>query len=520
LNNDFDDDRSVYSDEEYKQLGGYGEPVEFISQNINISNEIENNDYFEYVVKSIKKTVKCEDALIRQILYTALSSYVEDDPINLGILASTSEGKTYAVIESLQYFPDEDIMYIGQMSPKVLVRQKGILIDKKTGEPIEDKVQELRNKSRELKKERNAIKDNISKGVVNEEIEKVTEEIRNLFENSETLIDLRGKILVFLEPPKYELWELLKPILSHDKKEIEFPFVDKTANSNAETKDVVVRGWPSCIFCSAKDESKWTIWDEIKSRLLITSPNMVPQKYQESNKLIAQTKGLPNLIQQQIIISDEQIENTKNCILAIKHKINELKSKSPNRKISLWIPYADLLQKELPANKGPDVRYAKKIFSLLNIIPIVKNDLRMALYMEGEKSIIANLQDLKEVLIITQNFNGLPKFKAEFFNDTFLPCYETKTEGDVKYNDKGDIIREEDRIAVTTKELCEYFRLVRDKPISSDNLKHTYLNQLINEGIIDYLPSKIDTRQNIYFPLDTNKISITSIIDSIDILSQ
>ena len=150
---------------------------------------------------------------------------------------------------------------------------------------------------------------------------------------------MRGKILVFLEPPQYELWELLKPILSHDKKEIEFPFVDKTANSNAETKDVVVRGWPACIFCIAKDESKWEIWDEIKSRILITSPNMVPQKYQESNKLISQTKGLPNLIQQQIIISDKERETTKNCVLAIKQKINELKSKNKHGKISVWIPY-------------------------------------------------------------------------------------------------------------------------------------------------------------------------------------
>ena len=86
--------------------------------------------------------------------------------------------------------------------------------------------------------------------------------------------------MVFLEPPQHELWNLLKPILSHDKKEIEFPFVDKTANSNAETKDVVVRGWPACIFLQCKDESKWEIWNEIKSRILTTSPNMIPQKYQ------------------------------------------------------------------------------------------------------------------------------------------------------------------------------------------------------------------------------------------------
>ena len=207
-------------------------------------------------------------------------------------------------------------MYIGQMSPKVLVRQKGILIDKKTGEPIKYKIQELRIKLRELKKKKRATKDKDEIADINEEIEKIEEDIRKLFENSKTLIDLRGKILVFLEPPQHELWNLLKPILSHDKKEIEFPFVDKTANSNAETKDVVVRGLPACIFCSAKDESKWEIWNEIKSRILVTSPNMVTQKYQESNKLISQSKGLPNLIQQQIIISDEEIENTKNCVLA------------------------------------------------------------------------------------------------------------------------------------------------------------------------------------------------------------
>jgi hypothetical protein len=161
------------------------------------------------------------------------------------------------------------------------------------------------------------------------------------------LIDLRGKILVFLEPPQHELWELLKPILSHDKKEIEFPFVDKTKYSNAETIDVVVRGWPACIFCSAKDESKWEIWDEIKSRILVTSPNMIPKKYEKSKKLISQNKGLPNLIQQQIIISDKERESTKNCILLIKQKIQELKKSSNNKnhQIFTWIPYLDLLDR-------------------------------------------------------------------------------------------------------------------------------------------------------------------------------
>ena len=42
----------------------------------------------------------------------------------------------------------------------------------------------------------------------------------------------------------------------------------------------------------------------------------------------------------------------------------------------------------------------------------------------------------------------------------------------------------------------------------------------MNEGLVDYLPSKVDTRQNIYYPLVTEKIPIIPIIDPIGNLSQ
>jgi hypothetical protein len=128
---------------------------------------------------------------------------------------------------------------------------------------------------------------------------------------------------------------------------------------------------------------------------------------------------------------------------------------------------------------------------------------------------------LREVLSITQNFDGLPKFKAEFFNDIFYPCFTKKTEPDSNNKAEDDKSRkEEEIIAVTTRELCDFYKEIKKKPISTDNLKHTYLNQLINEGLIDYTGSKIDTRQNIYYPLVTEKISITSITNPIDNLSQ
>jgi hypothetical protein len=449
-----------------------------------------DGDFINYIIKQIKKTVKCEDVLIRQILYTGLSSYIGDDPINLGIIAPTSEGKTYPVEETMKLFPKEDMYKVGSMSAKVLVRQKGTLIDK-NGQPIDQKI-------KDLVKKKNLLGD--SKEDKEQKLN-IISEIEELYEGAKTLIELTGKILVFLEPPHKEVWAILKPILSHDSPEIEYPFVNKTDKDGHETKDVVVRGWPACIFCSAKDESSWSVWPEIKSRCLISSPNMVAKKYKESTKLISTKYGEPNLIQQQTVISNNDIEIAKQCLLLIKQKIDNLRLKNNNGKISLWIPYAELLEKELPSNKGTDVRLQKRIFSLLRIVPIIKFNLRKLLVLGGETSVIADLKDLKEVLSITQNFDGIPKFKIEFFNNIFYPCFARKTEVDSN-GKEGNNRKEEDIIAVTTRELCEFFKSKKGKPISTDNLKKVYVDELINNGIVDYTESKVHGgKQYIYYPI-------------------
>ena len=224
---------------------------------------------------------------------------------------------------------------------------------------------------------------------------------------------------------------------------------------------------------------------------------MIPQKYKESTKLISQKIGKPNLVQQEIIISDIEIDNAKKCILLLKQKINELKLKNNNGKISVWIPYAELLEKELPSNKGTDVRLQKRVFSLLRIVPIIKSNHRKLLLLGKETSVIADLADLREVLSITQNYEGIPKYKIEFFNEIFYPCYQSKDGPDLS----SDGTKKEEIRAVTTKQLCEFFKEKKGKPISTDNLKKVYLNELINNALIDSVDSKIHGRQDIYYPL-------------------
>jgi hypothetical protein len=119
-----------------------------------------------------------------------------------------------------------------------------------------------------------------------------------------------------------------------------------------------------------------------------------------------------------------------------------------NGKISIWVPYAAILAEILPSNKGTDMRVAKRTFSLLNILPIIKSHLRPKLICANEKSIIATLDDFREVLAMTQNVEGIPSYKMSFYINIFYPCYDLKKEPDMS----KDGTRQENIIAVTTRD--------------------------------------------------------------------
>jgi hypothetical protein len=271
--------------------------------------------------------------------------------------------------------------------------------------------------------------------------------------------------------------------------------VDKTERG-FEAKRVVVKGWPACIFCSAKDESNWSTWPEIVSRSLITSPNMNPVKYKESNLLIAQRKGLPRLIQQQVIISDEEIRLAKLCILKLKQQMRNYNSNNN----PVWIPFLEILAEALPAEKGPDNRITKRIFSFLEMIVLAKSHLRKKLILGSETQAIAALEDLSQVLYITQNISGIPTYKLKFFKDYFVPLFKTKSEPDSDTDSKGNVIKEK-IIGLTTREISEYYKKQTGKTIGSDSLKKIYLYELLNNGYIDEQDSVIDKRQKIYYPI-------------------
>jgi neutral trehalase len=177
---------------------------------------------------------------------------------------------------------------------------------------------------------------------------------------------------------------------------------------------------------------------------------------------------------------------------------------------SVWIPYCGYLGAALQSNRGTDNRATNRIFSLLNIIPLAKIHQRPALLYGSERLVVATFEDLSEALYITQNVTGIPTHKIQFYREIFLKLYDIKIWPDKKED------KEENRIAVTTSQLCAYYKSETGRTITTNNMKQTYLNELLNKGYIDEEESVIDRRQNIYFPLiDLNKEKISKHNNSI-----
>ena len=155
---------------------------------------------------------------------------------------------------------------------------------------------------------------------------------------------------------------------------------------------------------------------------------MNKQKYFEANVLIAQKKGLPNILKRHVVVSDADIGIANQCIKYLKHQIkyfyainNADYEKNTN---AVWIPYGEILSEALPSNKGSDNRVTERIFSFMNVISLAKGHMRSKLEYgpqnHTEKLVIASLDDLAEVLHITPNVSGMPTHKMQFFKEIFI----------------------------------------------------------------------------------------------------
>jgi hypothetical protein len=457
---------------------------------------------------AIKLYVKGDDDTIEHLLIIGFSSYT-NNPLNIGLMAPTSEGKTWPITQVMKYFPNA-ITFSGQ-SPRALFYQHGELIDAESKEPIQVRVDDLRARLDEFEGQKGYAK---QRGAIKSEL-------RDLVEHAAVRVGLSGRILVFLDSPPAELWEALKPLLSHDKWESWYWTVGKKGGKDNKTQQILLVGWPAAIFASAKNEDTWQIWPEIASRFVIISPNTNDEKYREANELTAQLRGLPSVMLRKII--PETAESAaKDEFARVRQDIETVallggsEGEGSPRDNFVYNAFAEGLAEYFPHETGVRMRQFSTLLAYVNMSALERAENRPQLVIDGKVSgVVALKPDLDHALRLLGNYfnpKTMTPRKLEFYYKVLLPCSESKKVrpsarlmdssnqqvlGERTLNPVGT----QPQPPITMNEMVEYAK-THWNGIGSDSLRKYVLPVLEEAGYVKREVDSNDRRGFVFTPLE------------------
>ena len=394
----------------------------------------------------------------------------------------SSIGKTWNAKNVTDYFPKEDLWLLGGLSPTALVHDYGILEHAETGEPLDEdwvwtqietwdddnppsgfdsKAAHKQARSRELRRIKKEWRDTPKKYVV----------------------DLRHKILLFLDAPHIETFNRLRPILSHDAWEITYKFTDRGADKGLATQTVTIRGWPATIFCTS--DKSWM--EDLSTRSFTATPLADKEKIRDANRLTAKMKSRPWMFY------DDGSAPYKQYLLDLKAELADG-----------WepvVPFADELAHITPPLLGRDMRDFKHILTLIEIMALFHFYTRPKVYADGGKYVLATMQDFLNVFEIWQDIEMSTQTGLSGEELFAFECLSRLEEHDYKYIMLDDVVRE--------------YNKEQAKTISSKTA-YKYMENLCQVGLVDKQRDSRskeeggDSRRNVYRTLGRLKNRIST----------
>ena len=309
---------------------------------------VKNPKRIEEVWNMLNKLIVGEKENKRVLFYNFISSFL-DHPNGTLVLGEASGGKTHMVREVLKLFPDEMKIIVGGMSKKALIHRKP---------------------------------DNIT-----------PQREREIF--------LYNKILWFLESKgSEESYDILRPILSRDQKEIRYELPTKKKSKEPghegeyfENEVIIIKGCPSFVTTSTKIE----VLPETGTRVF----TLMMDESREQNARVLNFKSH----KKQFLINDPDFK-------PIQHYIENLKQ------YKIWIPFADIINissEHLNVRRDID-----KIYALIEAHVLFNQVDRQTVVINGEEYLPAYLEDYFYILdiilpIINPTLVNIPKKILDFY---------------------------------------------------------------------------------------------------------
>lgn len=362
-----------------------------------------------------------------------LSAFTEDSQLNVSFNAPSSTGKTYIPIQVAQYFPDADVRKYGGASPTAFFHDN-VNYDK---------------------------------------------------ENDCYVNDLGRKILIFLEQPNPKLQENLRPLLSHDQKEIKYKITDKNQKGSNRAKNIVIRGFPATIFCSAG----MRLNEQEATRAILLSPETSTEKIQEGVHMATLRDANKAEFLAKIEASPER-QQLKDRVLAIKQEqVKHIIVPDP----------ASIERRFLSHVQSTKPRHQRDVSHLLSIIKCITL-LNVWFRRNGNGNIVASQSDIDQGFDVWQKINksqelNVPPYTYEFYKKYIVPIYVSKN-ADRKLDSKSIV----DDIGVSRKEIIYLHYKLENRLLNEDVFRRQILPMLLEAGLIIEVKDPNDKRNKLIFP--------------------
>lgn len=369
-----------------------------------------------------------------------LSAYTENAQFNISYNAPSSTGKSYIPTEIARLLPEEDVLELAYCSPTAFFHDVG-----------------------EWNKD--------TKGYV---------------------VDLSRKILIFLDQPHTQLLERLRPLLSHDKKEINVKITDKSQKFGLKTKNVLLKGYPAVIFCTAG----LRIDEQEATRFLLLSPEVNHEKIRqgilESIKKEADADSYKSWL-------DENPERKllKERIRAIKLEgIREIKIANHQKVIDRFLTEKKVLK---PRHQRDIKRLTSliKSFALINLWWREKNGTTIA----ANEDDIEQAFKIWDAISVSQELN-LPPYIYNLYQEVILKAWNGK-------NDNRSEGFEEitGKLGLSRQELLQKHFEVYGRMLDTNQLRQQILPMLETAGLIVQEADPSDKRKMLIYPTALSTIS-------------
>lgn len=394
----------------------------------------------EQLLDTLGLTIKYDAENKLATFLCELSAYTENSQFNISYNAPSSTGKSYIPTEIARLFPQDDVMEIAYCSPTAFFHDVG-----------------------QYDKEKN-----------------------------QQLVDLSHKILIFLDQPHNELLARLRPLLSHDKKEINIKITDKTQKNGTKTKNILLRGYPSVIFCTAG----LRIDEQEATRFLLLSPEVSQDKIQQGISATIRKEA-----DSESFVSWLE-ENPDRALL--KERIRAIKLEGI-KEINI-ASHEQIEERFLNKNKTLKPRHQRDIKRLLSLI---KSFAILNVWWRDRNgsTITANENDINDAfklwdkIAVSQELN-LPPYIYNLYKEVILPAWEAKNDG------RNEAFEEfTGKLGLSRQELLEKHFAVYGRMLDSHQLRQQILPMLETTGLIVQEQDLNDKRKMMIFPSSLYQLS-------------